>query len=305
MAAISCLLLFPAPVHAGPDFAPQTGVDFFPLTGNQWKRNALGVERRVEAHVARLSGRPEVRWRVVFVSANDRDSFAETTGVLELSRERAECQSPQLFVEEKPRRYLVREYRSYAAISEEPQRLYPGAGSPFFNEKSRAGLVPKPFPFVSRFCDEIRNQCAQWGGGWLRSGILPGLNSNLAIGVHPPRMEIDCGRLDAEEARCRETSQELDRAWAAALEERRQQLELAWSCAALVHVTFEDDGSVGIVASGRDDFSWGSARVEPPWLAIRPSAWVFAPATVVGDVGVMSAQALRTAFWLMMFELSR
>jgi len=299
LAAIACLLFGPSTALAGPNLTPETGVDFFPLTVGQWKSNSLGPERRVEARAALNSGRTEVHWRVVFVSANDRDTFAETDGMLELSQGHAGCESPRLFFVDRLPRDPVRERRFYVPLREELQRLYSGSGSTFFGERSRAGLVPKPVPFVSLFCGEIRNLCAQRGEGWV-SSVIPS-SFNLEPGAPPPVVQVDCSRLEAEETRCHGLAEERDQEWAAVLEKRRQQLELDWSCAALVFPTFEDDGSVKIVARGRDGFTWGNRRVEPPWLGIRPTAWIFAPATAVGDVGVMSAQALWTALWAVVF----
>ncbi len=300
LAALSaCLLLPPGTARAGPALVPEIGVSLLPLTTGQWKRHALGEKRRVKARVSREAGRTQVRWRVVFLAANGRDAFAETEGVLELSRERSACPHPQLYAELGPPRL---QGPSYSAFRKWSRSLYAAEDSDFFREPSTASLA-RPGPFLETFCERIRDRCVERGGrltstpaGLLNVGGLGALEP-------PPVASVDCGQLAAEEARCRDAAERHDRLRAAAFERRRQRLEREWSCAALVFPVVADDGSLEIVARGRDGFVWGAVRVEPP-RPLRLAAWVFAPVTLVGDVGVMSAQAVWTAFWLPIFGLA-
>jgi hypothetical protein len=304
LAALVGSLLLPGTALADLDNYFGIGVSFLPLTVRQWKANTLGAERVVEARGVRDSERTELHWRVAFVSANRHDVFAEESGVLQLSAERAECPSPPLFAELEPR--LGRpgppgEGRSYAALREKERSLHPAEGSTFFREASGAEMLPKAVPRTARFCDSIRDLCRRRRGERV-SVVLPA-SLDLARLPPPTEVPVDCSRIDAEETSCSELADELDLEWAAALEGPRRQLELQWRCAALVFPVYWDDGSVEIAAWGRDGFVWASERVRPPWMGVGPEAWVYAPATLVGDVGVMTAQALWSAFVLTLFSL--
>jgi hypothetical protein len=260
------------------------------MTRAQWNANRLGSERRVEVWVDDASGRSQLHWEVTFAAANRAETFSVRQGVADLAENRSECDAPVLYFEPNEHRPPVELGPTYLKLGERHRRLHSRDDSAFFSDVNRAAFQPEPAPFLDRFCEAARAQC-QSGGVQLVSSVLP--HFDLSIGVAEPKpVTFDCEDVESETARCYALAPDYDAERATLHAERKQRLHDDWICAALLHIVLTEENSVEIVARGRDDYVWMHETVEPPTLSVSPTAWIFAPATVVGDIGVMVGETL-------------
>jgi hypothetical protein len=287
LAVLACVPLVSSDARADIGLNPYP--EFFSMTRKQWNANRLGSGRRVEVWVGGASGRPQLHWKVTFEAADRASVFAVRQGAVDLSVGRSECDSPALYFDPEHRRG-GEPGRVYWVLGERHRQLRSLEGSAFFSEPNRAESLPEAGPFLDRFCEAARAHCRSSGVSAV-SSVLP--NVNLSIGVAEPKpVTFDCENVESETARCHALAPHYDAERATLHRERKQRLHREWTCAALLHAILTDGSSVEIVARGRDDYVWMHETVEPPTLPVSSSAWIFAPATALGDIGVVVGTTL-------------